>query len=210
MSFLIAAPIAGEYQNYDVQVTFNSYVHRKSDRFAMYSHLGKRREDEHAISVSIDYIDYVIARSFKSTIDEWVDSLEKLDIFSLPLWLRNFSYSGRDYCGLVASLGVVFSCYYAFAAAATVSLLIILTLLSVWAIAFLLWRDLSEFSIDILGGYGTFPFVLLNKGDRRNHEVFLRRRRRASGLGWFLLGTCLVPLFVGLAASAIYGQFVAG
>ncbi|WP_137151130.1 hypothetical protein [Devosia sp. FKR38] len=204
-SFLISAPTFGQFQSYEIQIDINSYNIMKDDKHAAYSGRG-REYKEHSIEVSISYVDYVIARSFKSTIDEWVNTLEKQKLWRLPKIVVDYDFRFSNYISIPTATSVAVIVNYAFPFMNTTSGAIVLLGLSL-----LIWRvtaDICEFGLSIVGSYGSFPVIILNRGDERNHKIFLERREKAKKLGWFILASCSLPIVLGVVSSFIFENFL--
>ena len=194
IEFLLALPQVGTHQSYKIAIDIRSYVLDEKDYVAARGISGGyEASDEYCIRSTVEYIDYVVARSFHSTVTEWVNGLEKISIRSIaprrgPFWR------------IEHLLGIIGGAALSFAVANIITsvfpTLSIPVMVSLVASAALLGTTASEmvveYAFERIGVFWFFPHIILNKGSERNYNTFLCRRQRAARVGWLILGSGVV------------------
>jgi hypothetical protein len=208
VEFMLALPQVGRHQSYKITTDIRSYV-LYEDVDVPVSGVGsgyREEEEDYCIRATIEYVDYVVARSFVSTIADWVNGLEKSSLF--PSWwtprrgvLWRFeellTYVGAAAIGLgVANLLVAFN--------ATPALPILIALVGgAGFIGFGVFQMLFAFAFRRIGISAFFPYIIVNKGDERNYGKFVKRRERASRLGWLVFGSGVLLIAVNVLSKLI-------
>lgn len=88
-SVLIESSATKKHHQYKVDIVIESLEADKNDEApdVVLAFL-----DYDSIKVKIDYVDYVIARTFIAAVDEWVQGLERLPTNGFVQWARNQIY----------------------------------------------------------------------------------------------------------------------
>jgi hypothetical protein len=79
-------------------------------------------------------------------------------------------------------------------------------------IAFFAIRVFADLLLDIaeeaIGAGLYFPKILINKGDKRNYEEFIRKRRLWNTVAGFIFATCITTIVLNVVAAIFYDQIV--
>lgn len=206
LSFLISAPVVGEYQSYKMSINIVSYILFKKDKYARYAYFGGRN-DRFCIGMEFEYVDYVISRTFMSAIEEWVDSLETVNVFKLPKLFEEDSYRFVRIISYISSYSFVYmmsnlNFFERFSDLGGISLAIVSFLLLSEIIGYLL--DKTE---SYIGALGYFTVININRGDKKNYDQFLRKRKYYNRLGSLIFGGVIVATLVNIFSSHIYDYF---
>jgi hypothetical protein len=165
-------------------------------------------DDDKVASFSIEYVDYVVARTMLAVFEDWLKSVEKLVLRKRPAWIEEFD----------DTIGVGFA-VFGFSAA----MLLMFGLISIW------WFPKNPSSLQIVGlcfaslcasliagaasylaansftfrmwPHGYFPYLLLNKGDQANLDAFNASRSKYIGR-W---RTACIAIMGGVISSLIAG-----
>ena len=120
---LVVLPLVGTPQPYEIEIDISSRAAAIERR--------KQFEDDSALffgfylpatgSVSITYVDYVVARTFKQIVDDWFATLPSTSEGKVGTWLRKY-YREFPLAFRALSLSIFFiACYLSFYANANVS-----------------------------------------------------------------------------------------
>lgn len=214
LDFLISYKDLDQDQNYTISIVLNSYVTKKSHFMSDFSSYGigstYRERESSCIKMSIDYVDYVISRSFIATVEEWVNSLDKHRFFKLPEFISgSVVYQINKLVSTVfgASFILMYSVVNGFSdkVASIFDILILL-------IAFFTMKMLAELGLEFVeGGVGVhnyFPKILINKGDERNYKALIKRRKKWNSIGAFIFFTCIISIIINIIASIFYDSII--
>lgn len=204
VNFLLDATRTGRYQSYTISLQLESFVLAKSELIPRRG-IGAYHEGTSAVQLKVEYVDYVVARSFISTVEEWVESLSKVPIRRMPDWLVNIV---SEYGSLGANVFAA-SCAFAILLLTgnahhnldTINILVISTIFFTFRFLGQLISDAADSRLAI---YWKFPFIIFNKGDERNYDVFLKRRQKATKIATAILAGFLLPILLNLIASAAW------
>ncbi len=208
VDFLLAVPQIGSHQGYKIQVDINSYVLGEDDSIAS-TGISNYDEPSYCLRSTIEYIDYVVARSFHSTVSEWVEGLEQTEI--LKVWTalprhRLWAYQGA----MALCAGVAISLAAANVVASVFPDTSVPVSISVVASAALIGHGIfnmfAEYIFERIGITWYFPYIILNKGDERNYTKFIQRRQRAARVGWLVLGSGVVWIIASVLSKVILRQ----
>ncbi|MEX6505282.1 hypothetical protein [Jiella sp. M17.18] len=194
-------------QSYTVSIVCNSFVLLKDDKIAAHGIGGVFRGNDQAppINIILEYVDYVVARTLQMTIEEWIASLEKVDVWRI----KNPAFSGRYMATeSLKSLwpAAIIHGYIAYSSSGNE--IITLRNASLFLISFFVLKYISDYIVeiadDMLLTYHNFPFVVLNKADRGNLAKFKRVRNRATTIG----SAIAVGILTSIIGSVVYGYMV--
>jgi hypothetical protein len=207
VEFLLAVPNVGKHQSYKISVDMQSYVLLETDEVPSTGiGNGYRGEDDDCIRTSIEYIDYVVARSFSAAIEDWAKGLEKSKLLG-KRWsaTRYLRWRSEE---LLTSIGAAATAFTTaniiVALQPTMPQPVAVALVGgAGVISYYLSGYLFNYAFNRLGFSALFPYIIINKGDKRNHGKFVERRERASKLGWLVLGTGVFGILAQILSRVI-------
>lgn len=207
INFLISVPQVGHYQSYKVSIDITSYVLLKEDRQASYG-LRNYGNNKSPIEYSIQYVDYVVARSFKQTVDEWIESLPEVRISKIHEKFDEHVYPASRIISYIASISIIMISIYFFSIPEITDPRIYAAIFLVAMAIAEVFRHTIEIGLENVGARSFFPFIVINSGDKRNLELFLEKRGKARRFGFFIISICLLPILVNFAAILISDKFL--
>jgi hypothetical protein len=204
IGLLISVPHVGTHQNYKISIEIASYILLDETRNPKVG-IGSRYDgsQDPCIKLTIDYVDYVVARSFLSTVEEWERSLDRTTLFVLPDWYqRNQWHVDRTFTAF-ATAGSIWG------ATSVVSSLqgdVVFRggLVAIAAIlAALVFSTIIEVAHEYINVHRHFPYIIINKADGRNYEAFMQRRALANRIGFAIFGSGIIVLIANVFAKYI-------
>jgi hypothetical protein len=100
ISFLLATPGVGKYQNYRINILLRS-VARDAQSSIVWGLHGYREE---SCKIDIEYVDFVVAETLASVFENWLQTVDKASIAKAPNWFTQIE-DGLD----AASAAIGFS-----------------------------------------------------------------------------------------------------
>lgn len=212
LEFVVRIPSTPEPQRYIVTVDIDS-------RLAVVEQAMQSKfiliyiEDLPSIVASVDYIDYVCAKNFIQTIEDWFDSLEESPNSRLLQLLRRSDIPYKDIFLAVGNLSAaafigVFGYLKVddFPGFKQISYFIAVTIV-VWTITQLICRYLSNRFEDILLRSFVPPIIVLTKGDERAFARSCERNSKTVPKLVFSAASALVTGALNLLVGYLYAWF---
>lgn len=155
------------------------------------------------VRFTIDYVDYVVARTFLSTVDEWERSLDRTKLLKLPEWFEDNEWhmeKGFTAVGTAASIWGAASLLADAGGDILVrgGLVGIVAVLAAFFFEFVFDAARSHLSV-----HQYFPYILMNKGDDRNYDKFIARRTFASKVGFAIFSSGILVMVANVFAKYI-------
>lgn len=214
-AFLLATPQVGVYQNYKVIINLRSYALHKDFTNLRFGH--SRYSDETG-SITIEYIDYVVAKSLMSHLSDWIDGCDKFDVKRRILNFLGGEYEEQSgYIFSAIAMTSVLSTIYAFQLflgidklddikyllftiyyTASFSILVFVVAYS----AFYIFMRKASFG-------GVFPYIIITRGDQRNYDTFIAKNRERDEKYYRIMYGVVIALIVNLTSSVIFAYYTA-
>jgi hypothetical protein len=161
---------------------------------------------ESTAEVTIDYVDYVIARGFVEATDEWAKGCKSNSQNQVLNFCRRHSHwVGLVFRLIVSSLTVFFAWGAASALGATLAsqeqwIKLLITYVGGAYILLLMTSPFSSFIEQSVDGYPELAYLKLNRGDEKLIEAFTKRRKAAY---WKFAFGLAGNISVGIAAAKL-------
>jgi hypothetical protein len=206
--FLLSVPLVGLHHEYQINVKLDSYIMSDGPehdfRMMFLEELAFP-----GIIVSVDYVDYVVARSFLSSIEDWEKSIERevknkfiTSIMKQRRYINTFTPPIAALAAISGSVGIWH-----------ISRLISKPdfQLQSWMVgegafiflSFYISKFILHITLNKVLGYNC-PIILINKGDERNYNKIREAVARGPRRLLTALSVSAVQILLNLASSAIF------
>jgi len=156
--------------------------------------------------VTIDYVDYVIARGFLEAFDEWLQGCKKSPSIPLLRLLRRWSVFIPDAAKLIAGVLISWFAFQSIPTYFTAS-----TQPDIWARFFVVYAGGALILVPLMGtigslienaidSYPVLSYLKLNKGDINLIEKFSERKRSVI---YKLAGSAVFTIILGILAAKL-------
>lgn len=176
--FLLSVPMVKLYHEYQVNVSIDSFVRDEdSPIYTVYA----GRFAPPAVAASVDFVDYVVARAFHTTIEEWVRTLRKRRVNPFVVWVERIKTSVWYFAPWIVAFSALFAWggiwglagQWAPAIDARYPLFVTL-MAGVMIFGGVLAMAISEFILDPLKSYCRAGSIRINRGDAASAEAIER------------------------------------
>lgn len=179
ISFLLATPGVGKFQNYRINFTLRSAAENSKQAINWGIH---PYASDFCAKLEIEYVDFIIAQSIVAVFDTWLATLEKTIIKKQPKWVErieedlDLSLAASGFCAtLLLSYGILVANFkgQALSSLSTVGLLygsisaavIVAVALKIFSSSYGYWMWPS----------GMFPFISITRGDKQYIDKVLTK-----------------------------------
>lgn len=201
------AKILPERYKIVVQVTQEPYLSMLSESDSRPSFITRLLKFP-SITVSVEYVDYTVARALIGGVKEWVEGLTTTKQSNISkLFMRNemsihqIVPSILAACVLLGAAGVMRH-------NASISWSFVFSCLSLSVLSFGLGTLISDSFMSNLHTLQAPTTILITRGDRTHQENALKKRSRAKGFIVFLMGAVVLSILVNVFSSFIYQWIV--
>lgn len=162
------------------------------------------------VEVSIDFVDYVLAKNFLSVVDEWFKSLEKIPDNRVANYISKNSHLMIVFSAQTGRIGAAFFLltYYLLMNSADTTLL---SLFYPASLCLLTWSIVQAVSTQIIesarkkASRNILPScIILTEGDRKAFENAISAKTSSAAMGLQILGGALFAVVLNVLASYIF------
>jgi len=215
-SFLIKLPSISRLQNYTLSIRLGSRItamKKLKQETPFPDFIPFRAFVMHSTAtVSINYVDYLVARNFQDSIRDWIDGLEEKPFSkAFRLFQKKSHYipilTKYSLSGFLLSLILIYLPKFPPAGSLDLNAFgkFLLLAFSILFIGFRLAEELGEVSERAIDNFLEISYLKLNKGDEREIQSTLRQNRGYTVRAIFgIIGT----LVLGILASLIAGMLL--
>jgi hypothetical protein len=209
--FLLSVPIVGRYHEYQIVIKIDGTVN-DPEFFSL--PIPFELIAGPAVELSIDYVDYVVARSFQTAIDEWASSLHVRKTSALLKNLRKRVDEIRMFAPKLAMLSSLFSAqaWWSITSQFTNNDSFQLALWATFMVATLLasltlCQAIVRYVLTPAQTLDNCGIIKINKGDQKNFTEITQRVQHGPVRAMGTIILLAVQLAINVASSAIYAQF---
>ncbi len=213
-SALIEVPATKKHYQYKVEVVIESYELKNKDDIQIPDFILSFLDFE-SMRISIEYVDYVVARTFLATAEEWVEGLEKIHNNRFLVWLRSLLNPPNSFAplrrgsDLIAYTVALYAAYQLRGAIIHAGDLTSLANFALIAVAITLFTTgttraaLSLFSNRLLR-YKKPNLIVINRGDKENFENYQNAGKSALQAGVVYVLQLIIVICLNLFSNKIY------
>jgi hypothetical protein len=212
-SVLIKNPINNRHYEYKIELTCRSIdmLDKALQRAQFYEEFW----EENSIYVKIEYVDYVVARTFMSAVEEWEKGLEKVKTSPVLAHLKRVSFPVRPFSpydrviGIVSRISAIFACFQLMDRMVDFSNLRSLTVFflvccSIYILTSWSSGAISDALTDQIRRYKNPNFVIMNRGDKINFDAYLKGNKSIITKSFIYILELTIIIIINVLSNKIY------
>ena len=214
-SALIEVPATKKHYQYKVEVVIELYELKNKDDIQIPDFILSFLDFE-SMRISIEYVDYVVARTFLATAEEWVEGLEKIHNNRFLVWLRSLLNPPNSFAplrrgsDLIAYTVALYAAYQLRGAIIHAGDLTSLANFALIAVAITLFTTGTK---TLCGAKPLFQssltiqeenVIVINRGDKENFENYQNAGKSALQAGVVYVLQLIIVICLNLFSNKIY------